>query len=268
MKTVVLITGASSGLGKACAEYLSEKGFIVYGTSRKGSSISSTNLQMLQMDITQPESVKLAVDKIIAEHGKIDALINNAGMGIGGAAELATENEIKQQMQTNFMGTVNVCNAVLPYMRAARKGKIINVSSLAGAMAIPFQAFYSASKFAVEGYSEALSMEVAPFNIKISIVEPGDFKTGFTSARVISEATTACPDYNTQFLKSLKLIEKEENNGCNPLKLAKKLHKIIRSKRPKFRYKVGNLLQVTFTKSKAIVPSRWHQALLRVFYGM
>jgi len=266
MSIVVLVTGASSGIGKTCAEYLAAKGFVVYGTSRKG--MENTDVHMLQVDVTQPTSVRAAVQRIIDEQGRIDVVINNAGMGIGGAVELATANEIQQQMQTNFMGTVNVCTAVLPHMRAARRGKIINISSLAGAMAIPFQGFYSASKFAIEGYSEALSMEVQPFNIKVSVVEPGDFATGFTAARIVSEATLNSSDYGARFKKCLQLIEKEENNGCNPLKLAKKIHRIIRSKRPKFRYRVGNLLQTTFTASKAIIPSRWHQALLRVFYGM
>lgn len=267
MNTVILITGASSGIGKACAEYLAAKGCTVYGTSRKALQ-STSPVRMLQMDITQPESVRQGVQTIIDEQGRIDVLVNNAGMGIGGAAELAAVEEIRQQLQTNFIGTVNVCTAVLPHMRAARRGKIINVSSLAGAMAIPFQGFYSASKFAVEGYSEALSMEVHPFRIKVSVVEPGDFATGFTASRVVSEATLRHPDYGERFKKCLQLIEKEENNGCRPIKLAKKIHRIIRTKHPKFRYRVGNLLQTTFTRSKAIIPSRWHQALLRVFYGV
>jgi NAD(P)-dependent dehydrogenase (short-subunit alcohol dehydrogenase family) len=267
MKTVVLITGASSGIGKACAEYLAEKGYTVYGTSRKPAN-KAGRVHMLPMDVTLPESVQAGIHSIMAEQGKIDVVINNAGMGIGGAAELATPDEIQQQMQTNFMGTVNVCTAVLPHMRAAKAGKIINISSLAGAMGIPFQGFYSASKFAVEGYSEALSMEVQPFRIKISVVEPGDFSTGFTANRLISEATRTSAEYGRRFQKSLRIIEKEELNGCKPLKLAKKLHKIIRTKHPKFRYKSGSLLQVTFTKAKALVPARCHQALLRIFYGL
>jgi NAD(P)-dependent dehydrogenase (short-subunit alcohol dehydrogenase family) len=265
--TIVFITGASSGIGKACAGYLAAKGFTVYGASRK--SIETTdNIRFLQMDVTQPDTVQKAVQTIIAAHGKIDVLINCAGMGIGGAVELATPEEIHQQLQTNFMGVVNVCTTVLPYMRTARQGKIINISSLAGAMAIPFQGFYSASKFAIEGYSEALSMELQPFRIKVSVVEPGDFSTGFTANRLISEATLNNEDYGARFKKCLRIIEKEETNGCKPQKLAKKVYKIIRTKHPKFRYRVGNLVQVLFTKAKSIVPSRWHQALLRLFYGL
>jgi NAD(P)-dependent dehydrogenase (short-subunit alcohol dehydrogenase family) len=266
-ETIILITGASSGIGKACAGYLAAKGFTVYGASRK--PVETTDvIRFLQMDVTQPATVQKAVQTIIDAHGKIDVLINSAGMGIGGAVELATPEEIRQQMETNFMGTVNVCTAVLPHMRVARNGKIINISSLAGAMAIPFQGFYAASKFAIEGYSEALSMEVQPFRIKVSVVEPGDFSTGFTANRIVSEATLSNADYGARFKKCLRIIEKEETNGCQPIKLAKKLYKIIRTTHPKFRYRVGNLVQVIFTKSKCIIPARGHQALLRLFYGL
>ncbi|MDR1680239.1 MAG: SDR family oxidoreductase [Prevotellaceae bacterium] len=263
---VVLITGASSGIGKACAEYLAAKGFIVYGASRK--PVGEAGVRRLQADVTQAASVAGAVAAVMAEQGRIDVLINNAGMGIGGAIELATPDEIIRQMDTNFMGTVNMCAAVVPHMRAARCGRIINISSLAGSMGIPYQGFYSASKFAVEGYSEALSMELHPFGVKVSVVEPGDFSTGFTGHRIVSEATLNDPDYGARFKKCLRIIEKEERGGSRPVKLARKLYRIIRARHPKFRYRVGVPLQIIFTKAKAVVPSRGHQALLRLFYGV
>lgn len=148
------------------------------------------------------------VERILSEQGRIDVLINNAGIGIGGALELATEEEVNIQMNTNFFGVVNMCKAVLPSMRKARKGKIINISSIGGVMGIPYQGFYSASKFAVEGYSEALALEVHPFHIKVCVVEPGDFNTGFTDNRNISEQTRLDADYGESFLKSLEIIEK------------------------------------------------------------
>ncbi|MDR2362467.1 MAG: SDR family oxidoreductase [Prevotellaceae bacterium] len=263
---VVLITGASSGIGKACAEYLVARGFVVYGASRNPAG--DAGVYPLPTDVTQPESAARAAAAVIAAQGRIDVLINNAGMGIGGAIELATPDEIRRQMQTNFMGTVNMCAAVLPYMRPARRGRIINISSLAGSMAIPYQGFYSASKFAIEGYSEALSMELQPFGIKVSVVEPGDFSTGFTAHRIVSEATLNHPDYGLRFNRCLRIIEKEERHGCSPAKLARKLYRIIRSRHPKFRYRIGALLQVVFTKARAITPARWHQTLLRLFYGL
>lgn len=270
MDKIILITGASSGLGKACAEYLaSKKGYVVYGTSRKVSpTLYPSSFTMLPMDVVQPESVQVAVQTIIDKHGRIDVAINNAGMGIGGALELATPEEIALQMNTNFMGTVNVCSAVIPHMRRVGGGKIINLSSIGGVMGIPFQGFYSASKFAVEGYSETLSLELHPFKIKVVLVEPGDFATGFTAARVISESTKNSEHYSHKFNKCMAIIEKEENGGCKPIKLAKVVYKITKAKRPKFRYKVGNMVQTCFARAKAVIPSRTYQALLRIFYNL
>jgi NAD(P)-dependent dehydrogenase (short-subunit alcohol dehydrogenase family) len=267
MKKVVLITGATSGLGQACAVYLAEKGLTVYGTGRRQMK-KTGQVKFIQMDVTNPESVKEGIETVIAEQGRIDVVVNNAGMGIGGAAELATNEEIKLQMNTNFFGTVSVCSAVLPYMRRAGKGLIINISSLGGVMGLPFQAFYSASKFAVEGYSEALSLEAQPFKIKVCLVEPGDFATSFTASRIVSRTTQESEAYSEQFTKTLFNIEREEQSGLKPERLAKALYRIIRSKHPKFRYKVGNILQVGFAKSKAWIPDRMYQSLLRVFYNL
>ena len=264
---VILITGASSGFGKITAQMLSEQGHIVYGTSRKPSG-NMNNVKMLVADVTNILSIHEAVGQIISEQGRIDVLINNAGMGIGGALELATEDEISGQMNTNFFGVVNMCKVVLPYMRKARRGKIINISSIGGVMGIPYQGFYSASKFAVEGYSEALALEVHPFHIKVCIVEPGDFNTGFTDNRNISEATRVNTDYKESFLKSLEIIEKEERNGCHPKKLGHAICKIVARKNPPFRTKVGPWIQVTFAKSKKWLPDVVMQYALRIFYAI
>ena len=264
---IILITGASSGFGKFIAQMLSEQGHIVYGTSRKPSE-NMNNVKMLVVDVTSPLSIRQAVEQIISEQGRIDVLINNAGIGIGGALELATEDEVSKQMNTNFFGVVNMCREVLPLMRKARKGKIINISSIGGVMGIPYQGFYSASKFAVEGYSEALALEVYPFHIKVCLVEPGDFNTGFTDNRNISEQTGLNADYRESFLKSLEIIEKEERNGCHPRKLAAAICKIVARKNPPFRTKVGPLVQVLFAKSKRWLPDSVMQYALRIFYAI
>lgn len=264
---IILITGASSGFGKFTAQMLSEQGHIVYGTSRKPSE-NMNNVKMLVVDVTSPLSIRQAVEQIISEQGRIDVLINNAGIGIGGALELATEDEVSKQMNTNFFGVVNMCREVLPAMRKARKGKIINISSIGGVMGIPYQGFYSASKFAVEGYSEALALEVHPFHIKVCLVEPGDFNTGFTDNRNISEQTRLDADYRESFLKSLEIIEKEERNGCHPRKLAAAICKIVACKNPPFRTKVGPLVQVLFAKSKRWLPDSVMQYALRIFYAI
>lgn len=264
---IILITGASSGFGKFTAQMLSEQGHIVYGTSRKPSE-DIGNIKMLVVDVTNIQSIKYAIDKIISEQGRIDVLINNAGIGVGGALELATEQEVSVQMNTNFFGVVNMCKAVLPFMRKARKGKIINISSIGGVMGIPYQGFYSASKFAVEGYSESLALEVHPFGIKVCIVEPGDFNTGFTANRNISEVTLKDMDYRQSFAKSLKIIEKEEQNGCHPRKLASVICKIVTRKNPAFRTKVGPWIQVLFAKSKRCLPDKVILFALRFFYSI
>lgn len=151
---IILVTGASSGFGKVIATQLAAQGHTVYGSSRKAVS-DNPDFKMLQLDITDPASVSNAISTILAEEGRIDVLVNNAGMGISGAIELTTEDEIQRQMNTNFIGAVRMCAAVLPSMREAGQGRIINISSIAGVLAVPYQAFYSASKFAIEGYSEA-----------------------------------------------------------------------------------------------------------------
>ena len=264
---IILITGASSGFGKITSQMLSEQGHIVYGTSRKTSE-NMGKVKMLVVDVTNTSSIQQAIGQIISEQGRIDVLINNAGMGIGGALELATEREVDIQMSTNFFGVVNMCKAVLPYLRKARKGKIINISSIGGVMGIPYQGFYSASKFAVEGYSEALALEVHPFNVKVCLVEPGDFNTGFTDNRNISELTRQDSDYGESFLNSLKIIEKEERNGCHPRKLGSSICKIVARKNPPFRTKVGPVVQVLFAMSKSWLPDRVMQYALRLFYAI
>jgi NAD(P)-dependent dehydrogenase (short-subunit alcohol dehydrogenase family) len=263
-KQVILITGASSGFGKASALALAAEGHIVYGTSRKEQP--SGEVRMLQLDVTDPASCEAAVRQVIAEQGHIDVLINNAGMGIGGAVELASKDEIDKQMNTNFGGCVNMCSAVLPYMRAVRCGKIINFSSIAGVMSIPYQGFYSASKYAIEGYSLALSMETHPFGIRVCVIEPGDFATGFTAARINSKATLDDPDYGPFFKRALKEIESEENNGLKPPVMAKAVCRIVAKPKPRFHNKVGDFVQVTMAKCSTWLPSAWIQRALRFYY--
>lgn len=264
MKKIILITGASSGFGQATAQQLAARGHIVYGTSR--SPKSDSTIHFLQMDVRNTESVRKAVEQVVAAEGHIDVLINNAGMGIGGSLELATPEEIDLQMGTNFMGCVNVCQAVLPYMRQQRQGRIINLSSIGGVMGLPYQGFYSASKFAIEGFTEALAAEVRGFGIKVSMVEPGDFATGFTASRRNSEATAACEDYRESFARSLSLIEKEENGGLKPEVLARRMVHIVECSHPHLRYVVANLEQRFSVWLKHICPGNWFVGILRDYY--
>ena len=210
--------------------------------------------------------VTKAVNYIIEKEGSIDVVINNAGVGVGGSIELATEEEISLQMNTNFMGMANVCSIVLPFFRKQRHGKIINISSIGGIMGLPYQGFYSASKFAIEGYSEALAAEVKGFGIKVILVEPGDFSTNFTANRKKSFLTLQNNNYKESFLRSLKIIEKEENGGLKPIILAKKIEKIIELKNPRFRYVVANLEQKLSVILKRIIPGNLFISILRDYY--
>ena len=212
-------------------------------------------VKMLVVDVTNSFSVCQAVERILSEQGRIDVLINNAGIGIGGALELATEEEVNIQMNTNFFRVVvNMCKSCFCHLCERReKATIINISSIGGVMGIPYQGFYSASKFAVEGYSEALALEVHPFHIKVCVVEPGDFNTGFTDNRNISEQTRLDADYGESFLKSLEIIEKEERNGCHPQKLGAAICKIVERTNPPFRTKVGPWIQVLFCEEQKMV---------------
>lgn len=264
MSKIILITGASSGFGKVTAELLCSRGCTVYGTSRKACSHAA--IKMLVMDVRDRQSVRDGVERIIAEQGRIDVLINNAGMGIGGALELATEEEIAMQMETNFGGCVNLCQAVLPHMRRQRSGRIVNLSSIGGVMGLPYQGYYSASKYAIEGFSEALSAEVKGFGIQVSVVEPGDFATHFTASRRNSQATMDDADYGPIFRRSLGLIEKEENGGLKPEVLAKKLVKIVECKRPKLRYVVANFEQRLSVLIKRLVSGNCFVDILRDYY--
>ncbi len=261
---VILITGATSGFGKATAELLTAKGYTVYGTSRQ--EVRHEKIHFLKMDVRDVNAVKAGIKQIVSAEGGIDVVVNNAGMGIGGSIELATAEEIGLQMETNFMGCVHVCQAVLPVMREQGNGRIINLSSIGGVMGLPYQGFYSASKFAIEGFSEALAAEVRGFGISVVMVEPGDFATHFTASRRNSEQTVKSAAYGESFARSLSLIEKEENGGLEPIVLAKKIEKIIKARRPRLRYVVANFEQKLSVVLKSIVPGNWFVGILRGFY--
>ena len=261
---VIIITGASSGFGKATAEILSAKGHIVYGLCRR--EMQDSDIHYRQCDVRNREQIATVVAEIVKEQGRVDVLINNAGMGIGGALELATDEEIDLQMGTNFMGCVNMCQAVLPYMRKARRGKIINLSSISGVMGLPYQGFYSASKFAIEGFTEALAAEVTGFGIRVCMVEPGDFATGFTGSRKNSQTTMNDPDYGPIFKRSLAIIEKEENGGLQPEVLARRIVKLVEQKKPPLRNVVANLEQWLSTVIKRVLTGNQMVGILRDYY--
>jgi short-subunit dehydrogenase len=251
MSKVILITGASSGLGKAMAVRLTARGHKVYGTSRNTGEHGDFPFPLKALDVTKTSSVDSAVDDIIRTEGRIDVLINNAGMGIAGPLETTTMDEARKIFETNFFGPVYLVKQVIPYMRKQGKGFIINISSLGGLFALPYQGHYSATKYAIEGYSEALRYELKGSGIDVSLIRPGDYSTGFTSARQLSNQAKE----DKAFMRTLAIIEKDETSGANPDKLARLVEKIIDKKKPCPGYLSGKPDQKLAAKLKNILPS-------------
>ena len=261
---VVLIAGASSGMGKAIAEALSQEGYKVYGTSRKVQSSSIDEIaaaqdskgfvNMIQLDVCSDESVEQAVNHVVEKEGKIDILINCAGFALAGSVEDTTHEEAFMEFNTNFFGAHRTCRTVAPIMRQKGKGLIINISSTAGLIAVPYQAFYSASKYALEAMTEGMRMELEPYGVKVSLVEPGDTKTGFTNNRVFAKKSKDSV-YKAVFEKSVARMVKDEQSGPPPVGVVNAVKKIISSANPPVRVVVGPINKV-LAFLKRVLPSR------------
>ena len=266
---VILITGTSSGIGRACAEQLSQSGWRVYGTSREApaTSLPGSSHRMLRMDVTDNSSVESAVRFILEKEGRLDAVINNAGIALAGAVEDTTLDEASVVWETNFLGTARVCREALPALRAS-KGCLINISSLGGLVALPFQAFYSASKFALEGYTEALRAEMREHGVRVVLVEPGDFRTGMTGKRRVAAAAEGSASYGSAFKRALDIIAKNEQQGSDPAKLGRALERILANPNPRRRYRVGSTLELLLMKIYDWLPGSVAEWAIRKFYGL
>ncbi len=262
MNKVVVITGTSSGIGKETAKLFESKGDIVYGLSRR---TTGETFNELICDITNLDSIKLAIDKVIEEQGRIDVLVNNAGMGISGPVETTKVEEAKRLFNVNFFGTLSMIQQVLPYMRKKHSGMIINISSVASPIAIPFQSFYSASKAAVDSLTFALRAEVSDFGIKVANVLPGDTKTGFTASREKQNDEEA-KDYATKMARSVSQMEKDEQNGMNALKVAEVIYKVSGRKNPPIYTTVGFQYKVLVCLSK-ILPKKLVNKIIKGMYA-
>jgi len=267
MAKVVLITGGSSGIGKSIGEYLTDKGFIVYGTSRFPEKYSSSKFPIIKLDVTLSTSINECVSELISKTGQIDVLVNNAGVGITGPLEEIPMEEMKRNFETNLFGPINMINAVLPYMREQKSGQILNITSIAGYMGLPFRGIYSASKGALELITESYRMELKLFGITMSNVAPGDFATNIAAGRYHAPVLENSP-YKLPYGTTLNMMDSHVDSGKNPLLMAEVVHKIITSKNPKIHYKVGAFLQKFSVVLKRMLPDLWYEKLLSSFYNI
>jgi NAD(P)-dependent dehydrogenase (short-subunit alcohol dehydrogenase family) len=262
---VALVTGASSGFGQLTAARLAASGYRVFGTSRKAQTASPSSVEMLVLDVRSDESVQACAAELLRRAGRIDLLVNNAGQTNASLAEETDPAQARDVLETNFWGAVRVTNAVLPIMRKQRGGHIINVSSLAGLLGTPGQAFYSASKFALEGYSEALSIELQSFNIHVTLVEPGFFNTGLHAPPAPS--ARQIPDYDSPRSAIETSVQQSIVQGGDPQAVAEAIVRVAASRSPKLRTRVGSDA-VWVPRLKAIVPSAMFDAQMRKRFGL
>lgn len=255
MSGVVLVTGASSGLGAATAAHLAGLGHRVYAASRRATVTEGSRALPLRMDVDDDQAVETAIDEVWRTEGRLDVVINCAGYGVAGAIEDVPVSAVQEQFNTNVFGVLRVCRRVLPLMRRQGAGLIINVTSIAGELSLPFQGIYSASKFAVEGISEAMRAEVRPFGVRVVLVQPGDFRTGFTEARRTVPIDGSA--YAARSRRAVEIAANDERAGADPEQVARLMARIIASPRPRFRYVVGPAAQEWLMRLRYVLPGRW-----------
>jgi NAD(P)-dependent dehydrogenase (short-subunit alcohol dehydrogenase family) len=265
MSKVVLITGGSSGIGKSIGEFLQKKGFTVYGTSRNPERITTSVFPLIALDVRDKVSIQNAVAAVIAQSGRIDVVINNAGVGITGPIEEIPTEEIKNNFETNLFGPIEVMKAVLPQMRSQQSGLIINITSIAGYMGLPYRGIYSASKGALELITEALRMEVKSFGIQITNVAPGDFATNIAAGRFHAPLLKGSA-YEIPYGTTLKTMDEHVDSGNNPNEMAEAIFKIIQNPNPKVHYKIGAFMQKFSIVLKRILPDSMYERMLMNHY--
>jgi NAD(P)-dependent dehydrogenase (short-subunit alcohol dehydrogenase family) len=267
MNKVVLITGGSSGIGKSIGEFLHQKGFVVYGTSRNPERVLNSVFPLVALDVRDTDSIHTAVAKVIAVSGRLDVVINNAGVGITGPLEEIPMHEIKNNFEINFFGPIEVMKVVLPQMRLQKSGLIINITSIAAYMGLPYRSVYSASKGALELITEGLRMEVKSFGVHITNVAPGDFATNIASGRFHAPVIQGSA-YENPYGNTLKTMDEHVNSGSNPNEMAEAIYKIIQNPNPKIHYKVGVFMQKFSVVLKRILPDKVYEKMLMNHYKL
>lgn len=268
IKKVILITGGSSGIGRATGKYLKSKGYTVYGTTRsKAKYVNFSDFPLLEMDVTKTETITSAISELIEQEERIDVLINNAGIGITGPVEEIPEAEVEKHFQTNYFGALRVIRAVLPQMRKQRSGLIINITSIAGYMGLPFRGIYSAAKAALEVTTEAMRMETKSFGVKITNLAPGDYVTNICGGRYHAPVIKGS-HYEVNYQMSLDLMDAHVDEGGDPKEVGILVEKIINTASPKIHYKSGAFMQKVSVLLKRILPDKMFEKLLLNHYKL
>jgi len=263
---VVLITGASSGIGAACAARLAADGHRVFGTTRGAETAEGRGIEWLTLDVRDDASVERGVRQVVDTAGRIDVLVNNAGIGIAGAVEDTTPEDLLRQLDTNLLGPLRLVRAVAPHMREQSGGRIVQISSLAGRIGVPFQGAYSASKFALEGLSEALALELRPLGIDVVLVQPGDVRSGFGAARTWTERARENPLYRERAARAVAAMEQAERTGPPPERVARLVSRIVSARRPRLRYVCATPLERSALLLQRLLPARVFEAIVRSTY--
>lgn len=266
MSKVVLITGGSSGIGKSIGEYLLDRKFTIYGTSRTPDKYPNSKFKIIALDVCDSESITACITEVINTEGKLDVVINNAGAGITGPIEEIPEIEIKRNFETNFFGPVNVIKAVLPQMRQQNSGLIINITSIAGYMGLPYRGVYSASKGALELMTESFRIEIKDFNIKMTNIAPGDFATNIAAGRFHAPLKKNSPYKN--YGSVLHDIDAHVDKSKDPIAVAEKVLKVINTKNPRIHYKVGAFMQKFSIVLRFILPDKVYEKMLIKHYKL
>jgi NAD(P)-dependent dehydrogenase (short-subunit alcohol dehydrogenase family) len=265
---VILVTGASSGIGRACADRLARSGFRVFGTARTAPPSHDGTFAFLPADVRDDHSVRECVSRVHREAGRIDVLVNCAGVIVAGPAEEMLSEEIMDQLQTNLLGTMRMCQAVLPGMRNRGAGLIVTVGSLAGLMGVPFQAAYSASKYGIEGYSESLQMEVQAFGIRVVVIDPGDVATEISAHRRLTRGSGPQSPYRHNLERAMRSQVQSEKHGWTAARLARFVERIVRSRSPRFRSTPGPFVERISPTVRRLIPDRLYLRIVARFYGV
>jgi len=266
MSKVVFITGASGGLGLGVAQYLVKRGYIVYGTSRRPQTVTG-GIRMLVADVTDSRSVEACISQIINEQGRLDVVINNAGLGIASPLETVSIADVQKVLDTNIIGVIRVVQAALPQMRLQQSGLIINISSIGSETGLPYRGVYSATKAAIDRLSEAMRMELTGFGIQVCIIQPGGVKTDINKNRIHTDLLMGNV-YKNNFDIAYEMINKSVDQGLDVKVFGELVFNILQQQKVKAVYRVGTRIEKLSVLLKRVLPSSYFEKMVRKHYGL